>query len=179
MIVLGTYTFLFILITQAYPLLIRISFPGKKFTDSSGQRFLVLNAPFINAWLTGLYKPSIMVTARLVDILSDAELRAIIIHERGHFYRKHIWKSLGINILRLWLIIGLLGIVFNVWWTALLTLPFFFVSRRLYDETPKHEFEADEVVINEGLAIHMISALRKLSNSELTQKRIKRLQDAI
>jgi len=178
MIVFLIYTACLILITYVYPLIIRVAFYHHvlKFEH---QTIVVVDAPFTNAWFTGLYKPVIVVTARLIDTLSHQELKAIIAHEKGHFQRIHIWRSLTNNILRLLVIIAGLGIFLNVLWMAVLALPMFYLSRKLWDETKKHEFEADDNVIYENLEVYMISALQKISNSKLTKLRIKRLQDAL
>ncbi len=50
--------------------------------------------------LTGLFRPEILMPPSVVDRLSDAEVRLVILHELGHWRRRDLWVHLGLVLLQ-------------------------------------------------------------------------------
>jgi len=143
-----------------------------------------------NAYFTGLgTKKRIVLYDTLMSTLTTEEIVAVLAHEIGHYKRKHTKKMLMISLLNTAVIFYLLSlvlgaysqpfaealgsdnhsfhlslIVFGILYTPISTL----LSVGINVFSRKNEYEADNFAKEQGLAEPLISALRKLSESTLS-----------
>ncbi|MBO4807090.1 MAG: M48 family metallopeptidase [Paludibacteraceae bacterium] len=143
-----------------------------------------------NAYFTGLgAKKRIVLYDTLMSTLTTEEIVAVLAHEIGHYKRKHTKKMLMISLLNTAVIFYLLSlvlgaysqpfaealgsdnhsfhlslIVFGILYTPISTL----LSVGINVFSRKNEYEADNFAKEQGLAEPLISALRKLSESTLS-----------
>ncbi len=135
-----------------------------------------------NAYFTGIGKNKrIVFFDTILKNMSNDEILAILAHELGHFYHKHIIKRmLNSSIISL-ILLAILGFLINKTWfyhglgvlnpsnyTALvlfmITAPVFsfFISPIFNHISRKHEFQADTFAAKQTKAEYLISALVKL-----------------
>jgi len=184
------------LLTQFYLLMLKASFGCKKLEPESYLYQLVkllgdkggtnisgvytCNVSVSNAWLCGLFKPSIVLTNELVRKLLNAELNGIILHEIGHFKKGHIIKTLLIQIGVLGIITFLLSLTnLSLWIVIPIIIAAQYLFTRFYIPIEDHEFEADDFVKQHGLADGLHDALIKISKSDLTVRRCYRLKEYV
>ena len=143
-----------------------------------------------NAYFTGLgAKKRIVLYDTLMSTLTTEEIVAVLAHEIGHYKKKHTKKMLVISLLNSAVIFYLLSlvlgaysqpfaealgsdnhsfhlslIVFGILYTPISTL----LSVGINVFSRKNEYEADNFAKEQGLAEPLISALRKLSESTLS-----------
>ena len=121
-----------------------------------------------NAFVSGVFKPSLFLSSSLIEELNDKELMAVVLHEIGHIKNKHSLKAMFfklaifvlvtflfyytmiINKYNIFVILGL-GILFGV--ILLLNVL----------KSKKQEDEADLYVSQQGYGKELISALRKVN----------------
>lgn len=135
-----------------------------------------------NAYFTGIGKNKrIVFFDTILKNMSNDEILAILAHELGHFYHKHIIKRmLNSSIISL-ILLAILGFLINKTWfyhglgvlnpsnyTALvlfmITAPVFsfFISPIFNHISRKHEFQADAFAAKQTKVEYLISALVKL-----------------
>ena len=172
-----TYTLVLVAITQGYPWLISYTYKSERFYHDIENKhtIIIIHTDFKNAFLTGLKYPVIVITDKMFQILSTDEVTAILTHEFGHFYKRHIWKSLLTQSVKIALIVLVFSFFLSPLWTWVGTALLFYISKDIFIGMESQELEADNYVAQMGLAKEMISALIKLSDSKLTQKRIRYL----
>ncbi|MBP5454902.1 MAG: M48 family metallopeptidase [Paludibacteraceae bacterium] len=143
-----------------------------------------------NAYFTGLgAKKRIVLYDTLMSTLTTEEIVAVLAHEIGHYKKKHTKKMLVISLLNSAVIFYLLSlvlgayskpfaealgsdissfhlslIVFGILYTPISTL--LGIGVNVFSR--KNEYEADNFAKEQGLAEPLISALRKLSESTLS-----------
>ncbi|MEI6347278.1 MAG: M48 family metallopeptidase [Bacteroidota bacterium] len=141
-----------------------------------------------NAYFTGLGKKKrIVLYDTLLDHNTTAEIVAILAHEIGHYKHKHtLWGSL-ISIVQTGVFLYIFGIFINIPFFALslggeivsfhmsiisfglLLEPISLILGILSSKLSRHfEYQADDFVVNQGLAGDLIDALKKLSVDNLS-----------
>ncbi len=141
-----------------------------------------------NAYFSGLGREKrITLYDTLINDLEDTEIVAVLAHEVGHYKRKHVITNLllsvGITGVTLWLFslclaqpiiaeavgvskpsfhVGL--VVFGILYTPISAVTGFFMSAL----SRKHEYEADNYAAETYEAKPLISSLKKLSKSSLS-----------
>ncbi len=129
-------------------------------------KVLLINSDSCNAFTLPIFK-YIIITTKLIAVLNNVELSAVIAHEIGHIVNNDFLKSLVLFLLNTLIIYGivcevvsmnisLLSIAFIMaTYTVISTLALFMIFRRF-------EFQADRVAIKLVNAEHLISALLKV-----------------
>lgn len=142
-----------------------------------------------NAYFSGLgAKKRIVLFDTLISTLSTQEIVAVLAHEIGHYKKKHTKKMLVFNILYFaivfWLlsyflenkdmVANILGCEQGSFWTSLIVFGILFTpvstitSLLINIQSRKNEYEADEFAKKNGQATFLISSLKKLSSSSLS-----------
>lgn len=104
------------------------------------------------ALVTGLFRPCLVVSSRLVALLDDEELDAALCHELLHLRRGDLW----------WAIVG--AMLRDLAW-------FLPVTRRLYGQlVAEQEIACDDQVQGESLRLALASALARVWQAELAHK---------
>ena len=150
----------------------------KKISGVKVSRLYVCKNNAMNAWMTGLFKPKVILTSVLLKNLSEFELIAILLHETGHYKKQHTLQTLLIQLSAL----GLFTIAFYIIglsyiWTIIFLFIVQYIGARVFLPVESHEFSADKFVAEKGYAKYMHDALLKIgSSSDLTIRRLAKLR---
>lgn len=164
----------------------KVNFPLDKLFVMDGSK----RTTKANAFFSGLgSKKNIVLYDTLISTLTTEEIVAVLAHEIGHYKRKHTLKMLAVSLINSGVIFYLLSlvlgkysqsfaealgaqvgsfhlsiIVFGVLYTPISTLLGIVINVM----SRKNEYEADGFAKEHGLADPLIGALRKLSESSLS-----------
>lgn len=140
-----------------------------------------------NAYFTGFKKNRrIVFYDTLIDLLSPREIKAVMAHEIGHYKHNHIFKSLLLSTIVIFIGMFLLSLLINnPNYIKALNLPFdssaqllalvfsyqiisFIIDPLFSVLSRKNEYEADNFASSQVDKSHLISSLVKLYKSNLT-----------
>ena len=141
-----------------------------------------------NAYFTGWgQKKRIVLYDTLIKELTTDEIVAVLAHEIGHNKHKHTLKSMAVSLPMNLLLFFLLGLILNnnaIAQSVGSTAASFHINMLVFGilYTPislvldlgtnilsrRHEYQADNFVKNHGCAEHLVTALKKISSSALS-----------
>lgn len=118
--------------------------------------------PILNAWVSGILNPVLVVTTSLLDCLDEKELEAVLYHEAGHVIGKHL---VYLSIYTIFCVPSLLLLSY-AGYSYIMTILFIAILLSIFWMRHLLESKADIFCVKnmENGGIYLISALEKMTS---------------